>query len=73
MKDNKGREIIGVYPITWDAAYCIYNIDPYGDFVETGYTWCGKWARKTKNKLEYDRFGNVYFRKDGNAFIWTIL
>ena len=63
MKHNKGRKIEAVYSISADAAYCIYNIDNYGDFVETAYTWCGKWTRKSKNKLEYDREGNAYFRK----------
>lgn len=63
MKDNKGRKIVGMYAIGFDAAYCIYNIDDSGDFVETSYTWCGKWTRKSKNKLEYDRYGNLYFRK----------
>lgn len=63
MKDNRGRKIVAVYAIGVDAAYCIYNIDNYGEYVETSYTWCGKWTRKSKNKLEYDRYGNLYFRK----------
>lgn len=63
MKDNKGRKIKAVYAIGLDAAYCIYNLDPYGEFVETAYTWCGKWTRKTKNKLEYDKDEYAYFRK----------
>lgn len=63
MKDNKGRTITAVYAITMDAAYCIYDVDPYGEFVETAYTWCGKWTRKAKNRLEYDNDGRAYFRK----------
>lgn len=66
MQDNKGRKIEAVYAITWDSAYCIYNLDPYGEFVETAYTWCGKWTRKSRNKLEYDREGKAYFRKFGH-------
>lgn len=68
MKDNNGRKIIAIYPIAYDAAYCIYNISDDNESVYTTYTWCGKFAKRTRNKLLYDRYGNLYFRKDGKQF-----
>lgn len=66
MKDNKGREIMGVYAIGVDAGYCVYSIDDDGDSVWTTYTWCGKFAKRVKNKLYYSAEGRPYFKKYGN-------
>lgn len=65
MSDNKGREIKFVYPISYDAAYCIYDIDDYGEFVYTTYTYGGKFTKKVKNTLYWDSNYEPYFIKYG--------
>ena len=65
MSDNKGREIKFVYPISYDAAYCIYDTNEYGDFVYTTYTWCGKFTKMTKNKVYFRNNGTLYIKKYG--------
>lgn len=69
MTDNKGRKVKAVYPITWDSAYCLYDFDESGEFVYTSYTWCGKFTKIGKNRIEYSKDGNAFIRKNGHI-LW---
>lgn len=64
MTDNRGRKVNFVYPITWDAAYYIYDTDKSGEFVYTSYTWCGNWSKIGKNRIHYSESGDAYIIKN---------
>lgn len=64
MTDNNGRKVKAVYPITWDSAYCLYDVDDSGDYVYTSYTYGGKFTKIGKNRIKYSDDGNPYIIKN---------